>query len=112
MTTPTPAPDLIERVSLFVKAPATAPAVAFVEACTKEAQGLVTVAASGTWTDIPASVLDRAIIEVAADLYHRQSTRLGVSGFADNDLNPVRITRDPMAAARPILAPYLAGGFA
>lgn len=61
---------------------------------------------------VPEVVRDRAVIEVAADLFHRQQTRLGVVGFADNDLNPMRVTRDPMAAARPILAPYLPGGFA
>lgn len=113
MTSPTPpSDDLAERVSAYVKAPTGAVALAFVTSCTNEATELVTVATTATWTEIPQEVLDRAIIEVAADLYHRQSTRLGVSGFADNDLNPVRITRDPMAAARPFLAPYLSGGIA
>lgn len=114
MTEPQPEEDtLLQRVASFVEAPtSSATAMELVSACLGEARGLVTVGVGTTWTDPPTEVLDRAIIEVAADLYHRRATRLGVAGFADNDLNPVRITRDPMASARPILAPYLAGGFA
>lgn len=63
---------------------------------------------------IPAEVTTRAILEVGAELYHRKNTKNGFSQFATGEtLSPLRIARDPLVAARPILAPYLTtGGFA
>ncbi|VDG76914.1 Uncharacterised protein [Actinobaculum suis] len=60
---------------------------------------------------IPPAVALMAASEVARELYTRLSAPGGVlSPFAD--AAPVRLARDPLKAAYPILAPYLPGGFA
>lgn len=82
----------------------------FLTTCAAEATAMVTQRI-GT-AEVPASILDRAGLEVAADLYYRRRTRNGVAEFDGMDMAPVRISRDPMAAAAAILAPYLGGGFA
>lgn len=63
---------------------------------------------------VPATVVDRAVLEVAADLYYRRRSRNGVSTFDGQDgmPEPMRISRNPMLAAQPILDPYLAPGIA
>ena len=64
---------------------------------------------------IPESVLERAVVEVAAELYWRQQARNGVTQFdggAEAGPELVRIGNDPLRAIRPLLRPYLAGGFA
>lgn len=63
---------------------------------------------------VPETVVDRAVLEVAAELFHRKQTKNGISQFATVDTpSPMRIARDPLVAARPLLAPYLTrGGFA
>lgn len=61
---------------------------------------------------IPGDVVDRAVLEVGSELYHRKNAPNGVAQFATMDAPPIRIARDPMVAARPILAAYVLGGFA
>lgn len=61
---------------------------------------------------VPEVVLTRAIVEVASELYHRKNAPNGISQFATPEGNPIRVARDPMVAARPLLAPYVGGGFA
>lgn len=56
--------------------------------------------------------LDRAYLEVGAELFHRKSTKNAVAQFAAPDGTPVRIARDPLVAAYPLLRPFLGGGFA
>ena len=62
---------------------------------------------------VPVSVLDRAHIEVAADLYHRRNAPNGVVNaqfaLADGGLGgqAVRVTRDPMKSAYPLLRPWV-----
>lgn len=84
------------------------PKTAFVHECATEAVDIIEHYTAGT-RGIPESVLIRAAVEVAADLYHRRTARNGIAGFDDSELgaSPMRINRDPMAAARPILAPFL-----
>lgn len=84
------------------------PKTAFVQECATEAVDIIEHYTVGT-KGIPESVLIRAAIEVAADLYHRRTARNGIAGFEDSELGaaPMRINRDPLAAARPILAPFL-----
>ena len=84
------------------------PQTAIVHECATEAVDIVEHYTAGT-RGIPESVLIRAAIEVAADLYHRRTARNGIAGFEDSELGaaPMRINRDPLAAARPILAPFL-----
>lgn len=60
---------------------------------------------------VPQAVLDRAILEVGADLYYRQAARNGVVGIGGDDMGQIfRLNRDPMAAAYPLLRRYLAQG--
>lgn len=62
---------------------------------------------------IPVEILKRAILEVGAELYHRRTAPSGIRNFATEfGGSPVRLARDPMVAAYPILAPYVKGGFA
>lgn len=94
----------------YVHADATGEA-AFLASCVSEAQELVGRYV-GTRT-VPPATLDRALLEVAADLYYRRSTRNGVADFEGVEgLAPVRVNRDPLAAAYPILRPFVGGGFA
>lgn len=59
------------------------------------------------------AIVFRAIVEVGAELYHRKNTKNAVAQFATPDGGtPVRIARDPMAAAYPLLRQLTGGGFA
>ena len=93
-------------VASMVSAPASDP---YVEACAVEAWDLITAYAGARLGQMPASIRRRATLEVAADLYHRRSARTGIAGFDDSDVAPapVRINRDPLVPARPILAPWM-----
>ncbi|AMB58242.1 hypothetical protein [Microterricola viridarii] len=59
---------------------------------------------------VPAVIVARAVLEVGADLFYRKTTRNGVVGFGDMEAQPFRLNRDPMAAAYPLLRPYLVIG--
>ena len=61
---------------------------------------------------IPAGVKRRACLEVASELYHRRNAPNGVAQFAALDGAPVRVARDPMLGAYPILNRFVPGGFA
>lgn len=83
----------------------------FVTDCYDEATALVDKHVAGVPDgDVPDVVLSRAVLEVGAELFHRRATKNGVAQFATGDGQPVRVARDPMVAARPILAPYVALG--
>lgn len=82
----------------------------FVARCLVEAQALVTRHVGSAI--VPADILSRAVLECGSELYHRRQAPQGVAQFASTEGQPVRVSRDPMVAARPILAPYVAGGFA
>ncbi len=83
---------------------------AFVSTCWSEAVALV--AAYVGEAVVPADVLKRAQIEVGAELFHRKSTKLGLAQFAMPDASPVRVLRDPVQAAYPLLARYMGPGVA
>ena len=56
---------------------------------------------------------DRVIRRIgqAAELYHRKNTKNGIAQFAVPDMaSPIRIARDPMVAAYPILNRFLMRG--
>lgn len=100
-------PTIVDRVADFM-------GVArddFVEASTYEAVDMIAAHVHAHDRDlaaIPATILARAVIEVAAELFNRRAAPLGIKNFADMDgTAPIRIARDPMTAGRPILAPYL-----
>lgn len=82
----------------------------FIEQCW--AQAVTLVAGYVGLSVVPADVQDRATLEVGAELFHRKSTKNGVAQFATPDGNPVRVARDPMVAAYPLLGRYVGGGFA
>lgn len=85
---------------------------AYLQQCVTEGTELVTHRIADN--TVPPSVIDRATLEVAADLYYRRRSRNGISTFDGSDgmPEPMRISRNPMLAAQPILAPYLGMGIA
>ena len=83
----------------------------FVAACEAEATALVG-AFVGTAT-VPSEVLGRASLEVGSELFHRRSAPNGVAQFGTLDgAAPLRVARDPMVGAYPLLNRYVGGGFA
>lgn len=73
-----------------------------------EATALQLVTAHVGTATVPTEVLRTAVREVGADLFHRRKSRNGVTTFAGVDgATPVRLNRDPLTAAYPILRPYL-----
>jgi hypothetical protein len=83
----------------------------FVTACWDEAVVLVTKFV-GTAT-VPATALLRARIECGSELFHRRSAPNGIAQFATLDGgSAVRVARDPMIAAYPILTPWVGQGIA
>lgn len=86
----------------------------FLTGCAHEAVELVDTLTGTAATSVPASVLHRARIEVAAELFHRKQARSGVTTFdggPESGPEIVRVGNDPLRAVRPILRPYLLGGF-
>lgn len=106
-TTPEPAPATVQDLAAFVNGTADD----YTGACLLEAVALVATHTSGR--TVPDEIARRAVLEVGADLYHRRKARNGVTGFDTGDGGEiVRINRDPMAAAYPLLKPYVAPGIA
>ena len=81
----------------------------FVESCVDAAVGLVSQFVGSS--DVPAGVLERAILEVGSEMFHRRNAPNGVAQFAV-DGSAIRVARDPMVGAYPLLARYVGGGFA
>lgn len=98
-----------DDLKAYVGAPASDDA--FVADCWTEASALVAKFV-GTAT-VNADILNRAKIECGSELYHRRSAPNGVAQFATLDGgSAVRVARDPMIAAYPILVPYVGQGIA
>lgn len=83
---------------------------AFVLSCWAEADQLITDRIGPA--DVPAAIADRARLEVGSELYNRRNAPNGIAQFASPDGSAIRVARDPMVAAYPLLAPYLPLGFA
>lgn len=79
---------------------------AYIERTYATAVALVATDLGGDIFNVPVEVLDRVHLLVGADLFHMRGTKNGVSQFASPDAGAIRIGRDPLQAARPILAPY------
>lgn len=78
--------------------------------CLAEAEALVTGMLGPAASErTPEPVQDRAVMETAATLWHKRTTKLGVIGIGDTDVQPVRAARDPLTVARSILGPYMIG---
>lgn len=106
----TPPAQLVTKLRAHVSAPG---GDSSVEDCVLEALGLLDRLLGEVTSTIPTAVLDRAVVEVGADLWHRRSTKNGIASFGDGlDVPPIRIRRDPLDAARPLLFHWLPGGFA
>lgn len=75
--------------------------------CVDEAAQLCSDFAAGV--QVPMAAARRAVLEVAADLFHRRNAPNGVQQFAlvDGGYAPQRIARDPMAPAYPLLRRYV-----
>lgn len=106
-----PTEEVASALAPFVGARTVDP---YISQCAVEAVDMVLHYIGAEKDSIPASVFHRACVEVGADLYHRRSARNGIAGFEDTDITsaPVRINRDPLVPARPILAPYMKVGIA
>lgn len=103
-----PSTELLGRLRQYVNADATADA--YLTSCWGTAAELVNTYV-GT-SSVPAPVLQRAALDVASELFHRRNAPGGVmQQFTDVGAAPVRMARDPMLGAYPILAPYVGGGF-
>lgn len=81
----------------------------YVKKCLTRAAALV-AGHIGAVETVPEAIQDACVLEVAADLYHRKTTRNGVASFGEMDLTPFRVSRDPMASAYPMLDNYVVRG--
>lgn len=104
---PIPVPaQLVERVRAYVSAPDSRRE--FLTTCTGEALELLEHRVGSV--GIPARVFERAVVEVAAELFHRQQSVGGVMTFDNGPeapLETVRVTADPLRRVLPMLTPYL-----
>lgn len=97
--------DLDTRLARYVQAPTSDP---YLSECTATATQMVTAHCGQAIGSVPAPVLDRAVLEVAANLYHRRAAINGVTGLEDTDTTTADpVPRNPMAPAYPILRPYM-----
>lgn len=108
-------PELANRLKLYVSGGAgSVPSQgdAFIEECIAEAAALVDHWCGTSVALVPTEVLYRAYVETGADLYYRKQAPQGVSQFTAVDGSAIRLRRDPLDAARPMLMAFLPGGFA
>lgn len=56
---------------------------------------------------VPEAIHDLAVLKCGSELFNQRKAPNGIAQFATPDGNPVRVARDPMIAAYPILAPYV-----
>lgn len=80
----------------------------YLTSCIAEALELVT-AFIGTAV-VPATSKDRAVLETTSELYHRRNAPNGLAQFAAFDGQPIRVARDPMVGAYPILSRFMVIG--
>lgn len=98
-----------EDLKAYVNAPAADDEL--VEANWDEASELIDVFV-GT-TTVPATIIDRARIVVGAELYGQRAAPNGIAQFATFDgNNAIRVARDPMTGAYPLLGRYVPLGLA
>jgi hypothetical protein len=80
----------------------------FVQQCWDEASALVNnLLTTSTGRDIPVAVFNRAVLEVGSELFHRRKAPNGISEYTGYDGAPMRVARDPLVGAYPILRRYL-----
>lgn len=77
------------------------------DACVTQATALITQHAGAGIDQVPDHVLDLAVTAVGSELWAQRNAVGGVlAAFADMGTS-VRLARDPLIAARAILAPWL-----
>lgn len=64
----------------------------------------------GSVLGVPVGAIERAKLEAGSELFHRRQAPNGIAQFAAQDGAPVRVARDPMVGAYPILKPFLGAG--
>jgi len=79
----------------------------YIEQCWDEAQELVSNFV-GTQV-VPQSIMDRAALIAGAALYQMRATPMGIAQFGE-DNSPIRLARDPMQGAYPLLKAYMVVG--
>lgn len=79
----------------------------FVQECLDEASELVNDYVGDKF--VPEIKLDLAIKVTARDLYSGRDSPQGVGQFSDVNDTPIRVARDPLTAAKPILRKYVTG---
>jgi hypothetical protein len=77
----------------------------FCESCLTSADALC-VKYVGTQTDVDEAVWDKAVIQVASELFHRRQAPGGVSQFSSMDGAPVFVGNDPMRSVYSLLDRY------
>lgn len=80
----------------------------FVERCFNDATLLVETYV-GEEKFVPEGIMDLAIQVTGRDLYAFRDTPQGISQFSDMNAAPIRVARDPLTAAKPILRRYVIG---
>ena len=83
---------------------------AFVVRCWSEASAMV-ADYIGSET-VPLLVAERATLEVGSELFHRRQAPNGIAQFTGLDGAAVRVARDPMVGAYPLLDRYVLPGLA
>jgi hypothetical protein len=81
---------------------------AYTLTCAAEARGLV-LDYVGTSTRVSDVKINRAMLEVGADLYSRKQSRGGSSGYEGVEMQSMTIPKDPLRMAYPLLRPDLPG---
>lgn len=83
--------------------------------CYDEADALVSAWLAGfPSATVPDLITARATREVAGELWNRRDAPNGIKQYGDGagGVIPVRVARDPMVAAYPLLAPFTGPGLA
>ena len=84
---------------------------AFITQCWDEAVALVTRFIGNAF--VPQTVVDRARVEVGQELYSRRAAPNGIAQYATFEgASAIRVARDPMVGAYPLLQPYVGQGIA
>lgn len=97
--------ELVERLRTNVGADPTLDD-SHLDAVINEAAALIKQYCGDAFSSIPQVISQRAVLEVASELWAKRNAIGGImQGYSD--AGPVRLARDPMIAAYPLLRPYL-----
>lgn len=78
----------------------------------RTSQRLVDIFLGGSIVDVPEEIYDEAHLAVAVEIVNLSAAPNGVlmQQYADSaEAVPIRLSRDPMSPARPLLAPWVGG---